>query len=285
MIKRSLFYRKTINLAVTAASIMTVGLALLFMGWILYTVFDNGFRSFSWAFFTEPTKPYGIPDGGVANAVLGTIFITLGAVVIGVPPGLLGGIYLAEFAKGNKLGNVIRFSANVMMGIPSIIVGLFVYALMVYTTKTFSGLAGSVALSIIMFPVVLRTTEDMLLMVPDALRESALALGAPRWKTTVNIVCRAAKTGLTTGVLLAVARVSGETAPLLFTALCSDSWPFGYFTQPTSNLTITITEYATNSPFPEMHTRAWGAALIITAAILILNISCRFLFKDSRHGK
>jgi phosphate transport system permease protein len=255
-------------------------IGIFFLAWILYIVIKMGFKSINLAFFIEPTKPYGIPDGGIANAILGTFMITLSAALIGVPLGLLGGIYLSEFGRSSKLGDFIRFSSNVMMGIPSIIVGLFVYTLLVYTTKRFSGFAGAVALSIIMFPVVLRTTEDMLSMVPNQLRESALALGTPRWKATLGIIFRAAKTGLITGVLLSIARVSGETAPLLFTALWSDSWPTHFFTQPTANLTVTITEYATNSPFEQMHIRAWGAALLITVAVLFLNIICRTFFRE-----
>ena len=282
MKKRGLVLRKLLNMSIKACSIFFVIVAIALMVWILYTVFYSGLKAFSWTFFTEPTKPYGIPDGGIANALLGTLFITAGAVIIGVPPGILGGIYLSEFAKDNKIGKVIRFSANVMMGIPSILCGLFVYALLVYTTKHFSGLAGSAALAIIMFPVVLRTTEDMLQMIPDSLRESALALGTPRWLATFSVICRAAKSGLITGVLLAVARVGGETAPLLFTALWSDDWPFHFFSEPTANLTVTINEYATNSPFEVMHIRAWGAALIISVAILALNIFCRFVFKDKK---
>lgn len=285
MRKRGLAFRKIVDIIIKSLSILFLAVTMFLMFWILYTVISNGAKALNWSFLTQPTKPYGIPDGGVLNALLGTVIITFGAVLIGVPAGLLGGIYLAEFAKESRLGNLIRFSANVMMGIPSIIVGLFVYALLVFTTKHFSGLAGSVALSIIMFPVVLRTTEDMLRMVPDSLRESALALGMPHWKATFSIVCRAAKNGLITGILLAIARVSGETAPLLFTAQCSDSWPGNYFTQPTANLTVLINEYAGNSPFEEMHVRAWGAALLITAAILILNISCRFIFKESKSAK
>ncbi|OGV35068.1 MAG: phosphate ABC transporter, permease protein PstA [Lentisphaerae bacterium GWF2_45_14] len=263
-------------------SVLSTIIGIFFLAWIITVVFKTGFSSFNWSFFTQATKPYGIPDGGIANAILGTLFITFGAAAIGIPPGLLGGIYLSEFGRNSRLGDMIRFSSNVMMGIPSIIVGLFVYTLLVYTTKTFSGFAGSVALAIIMFPVIVRTTEDMLSMVPNQLRESALALGTPRWKTTFSIVFRSAKTGLITGILLSLARVSGETAPLLFTALWSDSWPFNFFTQPTANLTVTITEYATNSPFDEMHAKAWGAALLITIAILCLNITCRTLFKEAK---
>lgn len=256
--------------------------------------FGKASKRFNWEFFTEPTKPYGIANGGIANAIAGTFLITLCAALLAVPLGLLGGVFLSEFSGNGRLGNLIRFSANVMMGIPSIIVGLFVYTLLVYTTKRYSGFAGAVALAIIMFPVVTRITEDMLSMVPNALRESALALGAQRWKATFQIIFRAAKTGLVTGILLSIARVSGETAPLLFTALWSNAWPVsfdgfwpwqwtvGFFNQPTSNLTVAITEYATNSPFDEMHVRAWGAALLITLAVLLLNIVARSLFREAR---
>ncbi len=280
--RRSLGVRKAVNWISVIVSVACSAIGVLFLAWILLTVFRHGFESLSFSFFLQPTKPYGIPDGGIANAILGTLMITLGAAAIGVPLGLMGGIYLSEFARSSKLGNFIRFSANVMMGIPSIIVGLFVYTLLVVSTKQFSGFAGSVALAIIMFPVVVRTTEDMLCMVPNALRESSLAIGAPRWKATLSIIFRAAKTGLITGVLLSIARVSGETAPLLFTALTSDSWPWHFFSEPTANLTVTITEYATNSPFDVMHGRAWGAALLITMAVLVLNIICRVLFREAR---
>ena len=279
---RGIALRKILDITIKICSIFFVLLAVIIIIWILYTVFSSGVKAFSWSFFTEATKPYGIADGGIANALLGTLFITSGAVILAVPPGILGGIYLAEFSREGKFSRMIRFSANVMMGMPSIICGLFVYALLVYNTKHFSGLAGSAALAIIMFPVVLRTSEDMLRMVPDSLRESALALGTPRWLTTFSIVCRAAKSGLVTGVLLAIARVGGETAPLLFTALWSDDWPFHFFSEPTSNLTVTINEYATNSPFEVMHTRAWGAALVISIVILALNIFCRLIFNDKK---
>lgn len=284
MKRKSVTFRRAKNHMSLVLSIICSLAGILFLGWILYTVIERGASSFSLSFFTQPTKPYGVADGGIANAIKGTFMITLGAAALGVPLGLMGGIYLSEYARHSKLGNFIRFSANVMMGIPSIIVGLFVYTLIVYTTKRFSGFAGSVALAIIMFPVVIRTTEDMLNMVPNALRESAMALGTPRWKVTLSIVFRAAKTGLVTGVLLSIARVSGETAPLLFTALTSDAWPkiAGYFREPTANLTVMMTEYSMNNPFREMEIRAWGAAFVITAAILALNIICRVLFKEAK---
>lgn len=282
MKKRALFLRRALNSATGICAFLATCTGIIFLVWILYTVIRMGVAGLNWSFLFEPTKPYGIPDGGIANAILGTIVITSGAVVIALPTGLLGGVYLAEFSHRSRLGKIIRFSANVMMGMPSIIVGLFVYTMIVIPTGKFSGFAGSVALAIIMFPVILRTTEDMLCLVPNTLRESTLALGIPRWKATLVIIFREVRSGLVTGVLLAVARVSGETAPLLFTALWSDSWPTGYFTQPTANLTVTINEYATNSPYDEMHVRAWGAAMLVTATILVLNICCRTIFREKK---
>ena len=279
---RGLFLRKLKNFTVIGVSAFGTVIAAVFLIWILWTILRNGAESLSVEFLTQPTKPYGVPGGGMLNAILGTALITLVATLLAVPAGMLGGVSLSEFARSSRFGNAVRFSANVMMGMPSIIVGLFIYTLIVMTTGRFSGFAGSVALAIIMFPVILRTTEDMLCMVPNALRESALAIGAPRWRITLAVVFRSAKSGLMTGVLLAVARVAGETAPLLFTALTSDAWPTGFFTQPTANLTVTMTEYATNSPFETMHIRAWGAALIITAAVLALNILCRTIFREKK---
>ena len=282
MKQRGLFLRKFRNYAIIGISALSTVIAAFFLIWILWTIFRNGMESLSLDFLTEPTKPYGVPGGGMLNAILGTAIITLVATLLAVPAGMLGGICLSEFSRSSKFGNAVRFSANVMMGMPSIIVGLFIYTLLVMTTGNFSGFAGSVALAIIMFPVILRTTEDMLCMVPNALRESALAIGAPRWRITLAVVFRSAKNGLTTGVLLAVARVAGETAPLLFTALTSDAWPTGFFSQPTANLTVTMTEYATNSPFAEMHVRAWGAAFLITASVLTLNIFCRTILREKK---
>ena len=279
---RGLFLRKLKNFTVIGVSASGTVIAAVFLIWILWTILRNGAESLSVEFLTQPTKPYGVPGGGMLNAILGTALITLAATLLAVPAGMLGGVCLSEFARSSIFGNAVRFSANVMMGMPSIIVGLFIYTLIVMTTGKFSGFAGSVALAIIMFPVILRTTEDMLCMVPNALRESALAIGAPRWRITLAVVFRSAKSGLMTGVLLAVARVAGETAPLLFTALTSDAWPTGFFTQPTANLTVTMTEYATNSPFEPMHIRAWGAGLIITVAVLALNILCRTIFREKK---
>ncbi len=281
--RRGLRFRKFLDRMVRVASLAALAAGLGGMLWILYTVVDHGAGALGWDFLTEPSKPYGAEHPGIANALIGTLLITLGAALMALPPALGAGIYLSEFGRGSRTAHWIRFSANVMMGVPSVLVGLFIYALWVVPTGKFSGFAGSLALAVIMFPVVMRTTEDILTMVPDALRESALALGMTRARAICRIVCRAGRNGLVTGVLLAVARVSGETAPLLFTALWSDGWPTGYFREPTSNLPVLITEYATNSPFPEQHAAGWGAALVVMTLILLLNIGCRVLFKEKKH--
>lgn len=283
MKKRSAIFRKAGNQLLNLAAVLSIALALGGMGWILATVFSHGWSALSLDFLTAVSKPYGEPGSGVANALLGTLLMTMGATVLAVPPALAGGIYLAEFGKGSKVADTLRFCANVMMGLPSILVGLFVYALLVVPTGNFSGLAGTVALAIIMYPVVLRTTEDMLLMVPDTLRESALALGMSRMRATLCIVARSARNGLATGILLSLARVSGETAPLLFTALFADTWPEDFFTGPTASAPVLITEYTTNSPFESMHAMGWGAALVMASFILVINIATRCIFHENKH--
>lgn len=283
MTPRPLFFRKAANQLLNLLALGSICIALGGMGWILYTLFSHGGPVISWDFLTAPSKPYGEIGAGVANALLGTLLMTLGATLLAVPPALAGGIYLAEFGKHSKLGDMLRFCANVLMGLPSILVGLFVYALIVAPTGNFSGMAGTVALAIIMFPVIMRTTEDMLLMVPDTLRESALALGMSRMRATLSIVARSARNGLATGVLLSLARVSGETAPLLFTALFADTWPGGFFTEPTASAPVLITEYTTNSPFESMHAMGWGAALVMAGIILIINIATRIIFHENKH--
>ena len=283
MTPRPLFYRKALNQLLSVFALFSICIALGGMGWILYTVFQYGAPVINWEFLTAPSKPYGEPGAGVGNALLGTLMMTLGATLMAVPPAVAGGMYLAEFGKSSRLADVLRFCANVLMGLPSILVGLFVYAMLVATTGHFSGLAGTVALAIIMFPVIMRTTEDMLLMVPDTLRESALALGMTRMRATLCIVARSARNGLATGILLSLARVSGETAPLLFTALFADTWPGGFFTEPTASAPVLITEYTTNSPCESMHAMGWGTALLMALFILIINITTRCIFYEKRH--
>ncbi|MDO5112739.1 MAG: phosphate ABC transporter permease PstA [Planctomycetia bacterium] len=280
MKRRSLFYRRMVEYVMRGISLLVLGISLGGMGWILWTLVTHGISVISWTFLTQPSKPYGVENAGIANALLGTLYITTVATLLTLPPAVAGGIYLAEFGKETKLGNLIRFSANVMMGIPSIVVGLFVYAIYVIPTGSFSGFAGSLALGLFMFPVILRTTEDMLLLVPDSQREAALALGMTRCRATLSIVCKSARNGLITGILMAFARVSGETAPLLFTALWSNSWCTHFFTSPTANIPVLITEYTTNSPYAAMHAAGWGAALVMMTGILVLNVGVRWLFQE-----
>jgi len=267
---------RTARVAMIPAALL--GLAVL--AWILWTVIVRGAGALNPAFFTELPTPPGMEGGGLANAILGTVLMTLVATAIGTPIGMLAGIYLAEYGTSSRLASAVRFTTNLLMGTPSIIIGIFIYALIVLRTGHFSGWAGAIALAVLMLPVVLRTTEDMLNLVPDELRESALALGAPRWRATLTVIFRAAKTGLVTGTLLAVARVSGETAPLLFTALNSFYWPES-MGEPTANLTVTIFNYAM-SPYADWQQKAWGASLLITVGVLFVAVISRLALKDRR---
>ena len=275
MKQRSLTYRRGIDLGIRLISGLAALFGMAMLGWILSIVIFKGMPAINWQFFTELPAPPGMPGGGLANAILGTLLITLLAVLMGVPIGLAAGVWLAEFGQQSKTAEAVRFAANLLMGTPSIIIGVFVYVAIVMTTGHFSGISGAVALAIIMLPVVARTAEDMLALVPSALREAALALGVPRWKATLGIVFRSAKTGLLTGILLAVARVSGETAPLLFTSLNSPYWPES-FNEPTANLTVTIFNYAM-SPYEDWQTLAWGASLLIAASVLGTTVISRGL--------
>lgn len=277
---RSLQKRHLLNKIVRGLATSGALIGLFALSWILYVVILRGIGALNGSFFTELPTPPGVPGGGLANAILGTLLITVLAAVIGTPVGVLAGVYLAEFGKGDRLAAVVRSITNILIGVPSIIVGVFVYTLLVVPAKSFSGYSGAVALAVIMLPVVIRTTEDMLNLVPDTLRESGLALGAPRWKVTTSVVFRAARSGLLTGVLLAVARISGETAPLLFTALNSPYWMHS-LNEPTANLTVTIFNYAM-SPYRDWQAQAWGASLLIMAGVLFLTIVARLLIAEKR---
>ncbi len=255
-----------------------IGIAVL--AWILWEVIARGIGALTPAFFTELPTPPGMEGGGLGNAILGTLLMTFLAALLGTPIGLLAGVFLCEFGPSSRIATVVRFTTNLLMGTPSIIIGIFVYSVLVLPFGRFSGWAGAVALAILILPVVMRTTEDMLNLVPDELRESGLALGAPRWRVTLGIIFRAARTGLVTGVLLAVARVSGETAPLLFTALNSFYWP-GSLSQPTANMTVTIFNYAM-SPYSDWQAKAWGASLLITVSVLAVTVLARFVIRDKR---
>jgi phosphate transport system permease protein len=278
--RRSVHRRRLVNGLITAISAGAALLGIMALAWILYAVIRRGAAAINWTFFTSLPTPPGVGGGGLSNALWGTLYITAAAAVIGIPLGLLAGVYLAEFGQHTRLGGAVRFMSNVLMGVPSIIIGLFVYTLMVLPSGHFSGWAGGVSLAIIMLPVVARTSEDMLRLVPDPLRESALALGAPRWRATLGVVFRAARAGLVTGIVLAVARVSGETAPLLFTALNSP-YRVESMNEPTANLTVTIFNYAM-SPYEDWQTLAWGASLIIMAAVLLLTVLSRLALKEHK---
>ena len=283
MKQRSLLWRKIKNHLLTFWSVLAIAFAISIMFWVIWVVIDYGKDALTPALFINCSAPYGSITYGIGNAILGTLLITIGAAIIAVPPALLAGIFLAEYKEYRKIGNAIRFASNILMGMPSILVGLFVYMLIVVPTGKFSGLAGSIALAILMFPVIVQTTENMLAMVPNTLRESALALGMTRMRATLYIVCRSAKNSLLTGILLSLSRVSGETAPLLFTAMFADSFPANYFTQPTASLPVLITEYATNSPFEVMHKIGWSAALVVMTMVLLVNISVRIFFREKKY--
>jgi phosphate transport system permease protein len=241
---------------------------------ILWTLLWNGFAGLSVEVFTANTPPPG-SAGGLANAIVGSLILTVMGVVIGTPIGILAGTYMAEYGRYSRLTSVVRFVNDILLSAPSIVVGLFVYEIMVARMGHFSGWAGGVALAILVMPVVIRTTEDMLLLVPNSLREAASGLGSPRWKIIADISYRAARAGIVTGVLLAIARITGETAPLLFTALNNQFWSLDP-NAPMANLPVTIFQFAL-SPYNDWQQLAWTGALIVTFAVLTLNIVARAL--------
>lgn len=269
--------RKMTNWAMLGLSAVSAAFGLLWLLWILKDLIHMGLPAINWAFFTKLPTPPGMSGGGLANAIVGTLILTVLATAIGVPVGVLAGTYLAEYGQKNVFASTVRFISDVLMSAPSIVVGVFVYAILVAPLKGFSGLAGGVALAIIMIPVVTRTTEEMLNLVPNALREAALALGAPYWKVVLRICYRRVLAGMTTGIMLAIARVSGETAPLLFTSLNNPYWNFNLL-KPTGTLNVTIFNYAM-SPYDDWRTKAWGAALLITMGVLLMTILARLVVK------
>jgi phosphate transport system permease protein len=262
--------------------VLTTVFGLFWLVWLLWTLFDSGLAWLGSDVFTKMTPPPG-SQGGLANAIVGSLLLTGFATLIGTPLGILAGTYLAEFGRYAKIASVVRFINDVLLSAPSIIIGVFVYELIVVTTGHFSGWAGSLALALIMIPVVVRTTEDMMRLVPDTLREAAAALGAPRWKMISSVVYRASLTGILTGVLLAVARISGETAPLLFTALNNQFWSTD-MASPMPNLPVVIFQFAM-SPYEDWHHLAWAGALLITLSVLAMNILARTVLRPHRQEK
>jgi len=259
-------WRRSVDSFATAAAVAAVVLVLLPLGAVFGYLVYKGIGSINWAFLTQTPKPVGEAGGGMANAIAGSAFILMIASVIGVPIGIGAGIYLAEYGQ-NQFGNVIRFTADVLNGVPSIVVGIVAYAIVVLTQGHFSALAGGVALAIMMIPTITRTSEEMLLLVPNAVREAAYGLGVPRWRTTLSVTLRTATSGVITGVMLAFARVAGETAPLLFTAFGNQYWNWK-MNQPTAALSLQIFTYAI-SPFDEWHRQAWAGALILIVLIVL----------------
>jgi phosphate transport system permease protein len=264
--------RRVANGVVMTLATAATAFGLLWLVLVLWTLLANGIGALGPVLFTQMTPPPG-SSGGLLNAIFGSVLMTAIATLIATPAGILAGTFLAEYARDSRFGDVVRFANDILLSAPSIIIGLFVYEVMVVRAGHFSAWAGAVALAIIVVPVVVRTTEDMLRLVPDSLREAAAALGAPRWKIIVMIAYRAAVQGMLTGVLLAVARISGETAPLLFTALNNQFWSTD-LNGPMANLPVVIFQFAM-SPYADWQTLAWGGALLITATILCLNIAAR----------
>ncbi len=274
--------RILVNRIILGLSGAAATLGLVMLTWILGDVALRGLQAVNWTFFTELPTPPGMEGGGLANAIVGTLLMTVAATCMSVPFGVLAGTWLSEFGRDSKLGGVIRYFSDIMVSAPSIVIGVFVYVVMVRPMGHFSGWAGAVSLAIIMLPVVSRTTEEMLKLVPHELREAALALGAPYWKIMPQVIYKAAAAGMATGIMLAVARVAGETAPLLFTAMNSPYW-MESMNEPMANLTVALFNYAM-SPYDDWQTKAWGAAFLITMAVLFATILTRLiLHKRSSH--
>jgi phosphate transport system permease protein len=274
--------RRATNYVIVTLSLAATAFGLLFLVFVLGTLLTNGLGAIRPSLFTETTPPPG-SAGGLLNAIFCSIAMTAIATAVGTPTGILAGTFLAEYARDGWFGEVVRFINDILLSAPSIIIGLFVYAVMVVPMGHFSGWAGAMALAIIMIPVVVRTTEDMLRLVPNSLREAAAALGAAKWRIICTVTYRAAVQGMLTGVLLALARISGETAPLLFTALNNQFWSAD-MNAPMANLPVVIFQFAM-SPYADWTALAWGGALLITVTILVLNIGARYLASRSSFEK
>ena len=261
-----------------ALSMSAMVLGLVALLWILAVLFSNGFAALDFSIFTNDTPAPGSEGGGLRNAIVGSLLIVGLTVLVSTPIGILAGVYLTEYGDSSKTAEFTRFITDIMLSAPSIVLGLFVYAIAVSTVGHFSGYAGSLALSLIAIPVVMRTTENMMRLVPGSLREAAFALGAPRWKVATMVTLRAAKSGVITGILLAVARISGETAPLLFTALNNQFFSTN-MESPMANLPVVIFQFAM-SPYENWVRLAWAGALLITLTVLLLNIVARVFFRE-----
>lgn len=269
--------RKRTNAIALTLSLAAMAFGVFWLIWILFETVRLGIDGLNWATFTEMTPPPQAEVGGLANAIFGSITMVGLATLLGTPIGIMAGVYLAEYGQKTRLGSSVRFINDILLSAPSIVIGLFVYAVVVSRMKTFSGLAGVLALALIVIPVVIRTTENMLSLVPNALREAAYALGTPKWKVILSVTLKSARAGVITGVLLALARISGETAPLLFTALSNQFWTSS-LGEPMASLPVTIFKFAM-SPYENWQKLAWAGVFLITMGVLALNILARVLFK------
>ncbi len=274
-------WRRLKNRIALSLSILTMAFGLFWLIWILYATVTRGMDGMTLALFTESTPPPNTAGGGLANALAGSGLLIVWATLVGTPLGILAGIWLAEYGRKSWLAEVIRFINDILLSAPSIVVGLFVYTIMVTRMHHFSGWAGVVALALLQIPIVIRTTESMIKLVPDSLREAAYALGTPKWKMILAITLKASISGILTGVLLAVARIAGETAPLLFTSLSNQFWSTDMM-QPLANLPVTIFKFAM-SPFAEWQSLAWAGVLLITLCVLLLNILARVVFAKKKY--
>ena len=270
--------RRIVNAAGLAVSVLAMAFGLFWLCWILWTLLEHGLPALTTTVFTRMTPPPG-SDGGLLNAISGSLMMTVLGTIIGTPIGILAGTYLAEFGQRGWMAPITRFINDILLSAPSIVIGLFVYEIYVVHVKHFSGWAGALALAILVIPIVIRTTENMLRLVPSTLREAAAALGAPQWKIINFVTLRAARAGIITGVMLAIARISGETAPLLFTSLNNQFWSSN-MDQPMANLPVVIFQFAM-SPYEDWQRLAWAGALLITLSVLTLNIVARVLFRQS----
>jgi phosphate transport system permease protein len=266
------------NAVALVLSLLAMAFGLFWLIWILFETVRLGVGGLSLSLFTEMTPPPQAETGGLANAIFGSATMVLLATALGTPIGILAGVYLAEYGQKTWLGSVTRFINDILLSAPSIVVGLFIYSVVVARTKSFSGYAGILALTLIVIPVVIRTTENMLSLIPNALREAAYALGTPKWRVILTVTLKSARSGVITGILLAVARIAGETAPLLFTALSNQFWTSN-LSEPMASLPVTIFKFAM-SPYENWQQLAWAGVFLITLGVLALNIVARTLFRN-----
>jgi phosphate transport system permease protein len=270
--------RKLINVAALVLSLSAMAFGLFWLAWILFETFRLGLGGMAVAVFTQMTPPPQAETGGLANAILGSALMVGLATAIGTPVGVMAGVYLAEYGQKTWLGRVTQFVSDILLSAPSIVIGLFIYSVVVAQVKGFSGWAGVLALALIVVPVVIRTTANMLALIPNALREAAYALGTPKWKVILSVTLKAARAGVITGILLALARIAGETAPLLFTALSNQFWSAD-LSSPMASLPVTIFKFAM-SPYQNWRDLAWAGVLIITLGVLALNVLARVFFRN-----